>query len=182
MMSKAKYMSGIIVLLGMVFISSCVKKEVKKDNIVKPDDQTEKIEVVSTSTSPVSMEVLEDTTTEEADVRKEEIMPLDTVYFDFDRYDVLQDAKKTLLKNAKNIIANNYTITVEGHCDERGTNQYNLSLGQKRANSLKDYYILMGVPESRIATISYGEENPVCTESTEECWAKNRRAETKVTK
>lgn len=182
MMSKAKYILSMTLLMGMVFASSCVKKEVKKDNIVKPDDQTEKIEVVSTSTSPVSMEVLDDATTEEADVRKDEIMSLDTIYFDFDRYDLSQDAKKAILKNAKDIIANNYTITVEGHCDERGTNQYNLSLGQKRANSVKDYYILMGVPESRIATISYGEEKPVCTESTEECWAKNRRAETKVTK
>ena len=73
-----------------------------------------------------------------------------------------------------------WTIVVEGYCDNRGTAEYNLSLGQKRANSVRDYYLRLGVKPDKIGTISYGVENPVCTDDTEECWKQNRRAETKV--
>ena len=71
-------------------------------------------------------------------------------------------------------------MLVEGHCDNRGTTEYNLSLGQKRAKEVRDYYVRLGVSENSIGTISYGEENPACEEETEECWMKNRRSETKV--
>ncbi|MBO7605747.1 MAG: OmpA family protein, partial [Elusimicrobiaceae bacterium] len=69
-------------------------------------------------------------------------------------------------------------ITVEGNCDDRGTIAYNIALGQKRANEVRDYYIKLGVKAENINTVSYGEENPVCTDQTESCWAKNRRADT----
>jgi len=69
---------------------------------------------------------------------------------------------------------------VEGHCDSRGTMGYNLALGQKRAKEVRDYYTRLGVPGSSIGTISYGEEKPSCEDETEECWGKNRKADTKV--
>ena len=71
-------------------------------------------------------------------------------------------------------------VKIEGHCDERGTVEYNLALGQKRAKAVRDYYVRLGVPESAMGTISYGEEKPVCNEATDACWLQNRRAETKV--
>ena len=79
--------------------------------------------------------------------------------------------------NAKWIRENpSYLFTIEGHCDERGTNEYNLALGQRRASGAKDYLVSLGVDGGKLVTISYGEERPFCTDSSEECWAKNRRA------
>jgi peptidoglycan-associated lipoprotein len=99
------------------------------------------------------------------------------IYFDYDRYDIKEEAKP-ILKEVSSILSRNKDIKViiEGHCDERGTNEYNLGLGDRRANSAKEYLISLGIPSGKVETISYGEEKPLCTEQTEECWAKNRRA------
>ena len=70
---------------------------------------------------------------------------------------------------------------VEGNCDDRGTIAYNIALGEKRANEVKDYYVRLGIPADKITTVSYGKEKPVCYEATQACWAKNRRAETILT-
>ncbi|HUT85833.1 MAG TPA: OmpA family protein, partial [Elusimicrobiales bacterium] len=75
-----------------------------------------------------------------------------------------------------------YDLLIEGHCDERGTIEYNIALGQKRANTVRTYYIRMGMPASSITTISYGKEKPLCYESSESCWTENRRTETKLRK
>jgi len=102
-------------------------------------------------------------------------------YFDYDKSDIRDDARETLTKDAtaiKSILADfpNATIVVEGHCDERGSAEYNLGLGDRRASSAKDFLVQLGVPADKLKTISYGKERPVCTESTEACWQKNRRA------
>ena len=95
--------------------------------------------------------------------------------FAFDKYD-LEDSAKTTLKGLSAIMGkSNAKVIIEGNCDDRGTKEYNLALGDKRANAAKQYLISLGIPSARIDTISYGKEKPVCTESTEECWAKNRR-------
>lgn len=108
---------------------------------------------------------------------KELQIKISDVYFDFNQYDIKEDAKPVLKELSSMLLKNNkLKVIVEGHCDERGTNEYNLALGEKRANSVKEYLIALGVPSNRINTVSYGEEKPVCTEQTEECWAKNRRA------
>ena len=102
---------------------------------------------------------------------------LKDIYFDFDKYDVRDDAKPVLRFLADYLIKNtSESILMEGHCDERGTNEYNLALGEKRALSAKKYLLSFGVSSSRLETISYGEEKPLCAEKTENCWAKNRRA------
>ena len=103
--------------------------------------------------------------------------PLKDVYFDFDSYDLRADARATLKANGEWLRSNPGTqVQIEGHCDERGTTEYNLALGSKRAQSVKDYLVTLGTAADRLSTISYGEELPVCTEHNEACWQKNRRA------
>ncbi len=101
---------------------------------------------------------------------------LKDVYFDFDKYDIRPGDAKILDENAKWLKANpNHLVLIEGHCDERGTNEYNLALGERRAKSTLNYLASQGVQANRITLISYGEERPLCTEHNENCWAKNRR-------
>jgi peptidoglycan-associated lipoprotein len=103
--------------------------------------------------------------------------PLKDVYFEFDRYDLRADARDTLKANADWLKSNpSARIEIEGHSDERGTNEYNLALGAKRAQAAKDYILTLGISGERVSTISYGEEIPVCKEKTEDCWRQNRRA------
>jgi len=102
-------------------------------------------------------------------------------FFDFDKSDIRPDARTALTTDAdllKRIFAQdpNFIATVEGHCDERGSAEYNLALGDRRATAAKDFLVQLGVPADRLKTISYGKERPQCTEATEECWQRNRRA------
>lgn len=99
------------------------------------------------------------------------------IFFDYDKYDVRDDAQ-TVLKSIGTYLTKNtgHKVLIEGHCDDRGTNEYNLGLGDRRTKSVKDYLVSIGVPSSRIETISYGEEKPVCSEQSDACRAKNRRA------
>ena len=102
---------------------------------------------------------------------------LNDIHFDFDKYDIRPSDAKTLDGNAGWLKSNpNHLVLIEGHCDERGTNEYNLALGERRAKSTMNYLVSQGVQASRITIISYGEERPTCSQKTEECWAKNRRA------
>jgi peptidoglycan-associated lipoprotein len=103
---------------------------------------------------------------------------LQNVYFDFDKYDLTSEALQMLAENARVLKAYpDARIVIEGHCDERGTVEYNLALGDKRAKAAKDYLVSLGVNPSQISTISYGKEQPIDSGHTEEAWARNRRAE-----
>ena len=105
------------------------------------------------------------------------VAALKEVYFDFDKYDIRPEDAKTLDANATWLKSNgDNLVLIEGHCDERGTNEYNLALGERRAKSTMNYLVSQGIQANRITIISYGEERPVCTEKTEACWAKDRRA------
>jgi peptidoglycan-associated lipoprotein len=106
----------------------------------------------------------------------------DTVHFGYNEYNVQDSDKGTLQKQAAWL--NKYpqvAITVEGHADERGTREYNLALGARRANAVKEVLVSMGVSTSRLQTVSYGKERPICTQSTEDCWAQNRRGVSTIT-
>ena len=107
---------------------------------------------------------------------------LGVVHFDLDKYTLSADARKIVEANVQAIktaaSVASYKITVEGNCDDRGTIAYNIALGQKRADEVKAYYVRMGIPAENIATVSYGEEKPVCYEANQTCWAQNRRADT----
>lgn len=98
------------------------------------------------------------------------------VFFDYDKYDIRPDAAEQLAANATFLAQHpNMRFLIEGHCDERGSTEYNLGLGDNRANSAKEALVRAGVSADRIKTISYGKEKPFCTESNEQCWQQNRR-------
>jgi peptidoglycan-associated lipoprotein len=102
---------------------------------------------------------------------------LKDIHFEFDKYDIRPEDAKALDANASWLKSNaENLVLIEGHCDERGTNEYNLALGERRAKATMNYLVSQGVQANRITIISYGEERPVCNEKTDSCWAKNRRA------
>lgn len=155
-----------VVISFFVLLSACAKKPLVKKS---PEEV------------PAPPPVIE--SKEEPSVRAEwETIPeVSMVHFDFDKSEIRADAREILKKNAEYLKKNpDVKILVEGHCDERGTVEYNLSLGQRRALAVRDYYGRLGVALGRIATISYGEEKPLDPASNETAWAKNRRAETKI--
>ena len=102
--------------------------------------------------------------------------PLQDVLFAFDSYDLSSESRSTVQMNADWLRSNlQVKVEIEGHCDERGTVEYNLALGAKRAKAVRDYLVSLGIAPERLSTISYGEELPLCRESTEGCWQQNRR-------
>lgn len=105
----------------------------------------------------------------------------DTIHFDYNAYNVKDEDRGTLQRQATWLQRYpQVRVTVEGHCDERGTREYNLALGARRANAVKEYLVSLGVSSARLDTISYGKERPMCTESDENCWAQNRRGVTTI--
>ena len=107
----------------------------------------------------------------------------DRVFFGLDKYDISAEAQQQLQKQAAWL--NQYkavTVTIEGHADERGTREYNLALGERRANSVANYLTALGVDKGRVSVISYGKERPECTESNEACYGQNRRGVTSINK
>jgi len=113
------------------------------------------------------------------DMAARAIPELKEIHFDYDKAALGASARATLQANADWLKKNpDQLVQVAGHCDQRGTTEYNLALGQRRAKAVRDYYVMLGIPGSRVSTISYGKERPLCRESTESCWSANRRAET----
>ncbi len=105
----------------------------------------------------------------------------DRVFFDFDKSNLKPEAQTVLQRQAAWLKSNpSVRVTIEGHCDERGTREYNLALGERRANAVKDYLTALGIDRSRVKTISYGKERPVAMGSNAAAWAQNRRGVTKV--
>jgi peptidoglycan-associated lipoprotein len=108
--------------------------------------------------------------------------PLDDVYFDLDESNIRDDARPPLQKNAAWMKKWTSTqVTVEGHCDSRGSSEYNLALGSRRAEAVKDYLVNLGVPAGRLAVVSKGKEQPFCSDESEPCWQQNRRGHFIVT-
>jgi len=105
------------------------------------------------------------------------VRDLEDVHFDYDKYDIGDAAAKALDTNAAWLARNaDRLVLIEGHCDERGTTEYNVALGERRAKATMNYLVARGVAAHRISIVSYGEERPACTQHNESCWAKNRRA------
>jgi peptidoglycan-associated lipoprotein len=104
------------------------------------------------------------------------------IYFDYDESSLTDDTREKLSRNADLLKSQpQFSVTIEGHADSRGTNEYNLALGERRANAVKDYLGSLGVGGERLRTISYGEERPACTEEAESCWSQNRRVHMIIT-
>ncbi|MCH9024497.1 MAG: peptidoglycan-associated lipoprotein Pal [candidate division Zixibacteria bacterium] len=144
-----------------------------------PEPGPEESSAVDTTTA-----IPEDVVTEEEPPPLPEIIQesqFETVYFDFDKFNLRSDSKSGLDSNYDLLMQfPDVMVKIEGHCDERGTVEYNLSLGEKRATSCKDYLVGLGVDASRISTISYGKEKPVDAGHSEAAWGKNRRCEFKI--
>lgn len=102
-----------------------------------------------------------------------------SVYFDFDSSQIRSDAAAVLDAQASGLAGSSNAVRLEGNCDERGTTEYNMALGERRAKAAKDYLVLKGVGADRIETVSYGEEKPVCTEQSDDCHQQNRRVDVK---
>ena len=160
-----KNLLKVVLVLSLAAGLSACKKNVK-------DDANADL----TAGSSTEM-VLEETVTEVVPAAE---LSLGTVHFALDKYNLTAENRKILEANAKLIKekAANVKLVVEGNCDDRGTIAYNIALGEKRANEVKDYYVRLGIATDKITTVSYGEEKPVCYEATQSCWAKNRRADT----
>jgi len=108
--------------------------------------------------------------------------PLTDAYFDLDKSEIREDAKSSLQKDADWMKKWQSTqVSVEGHCDSRGSSEYNLALGSRRAESVKSYLVSLGVPATRVLVVSKGKEQPVCTDENESCWQQNRRGHFVVT-
>jgi peptidoglycan-associated lipoprotein len=164
-MQKKKwiFLALLLVIPGLMFSVSCQKK------------------LVDASPEPMAKEVV----VEEVVVVEEEVVVAykapgvvmqEDIYFNFDKATLTPSAQDNLLRKAEWLRENSdVTVTIEGHCDARGTNEYNLALGDRRAESAKAFLVDLGIAASRVTTISYGEERSVCTQQDEECWAKNRR-------
>jgi peptidoglycan-associated lipoprotein len=158
----------------VVALSSCSKKEVRQDEpLMTPTEGLD-----SGATVPADQNVgATDTgaTTEVNPVVSEE---LQTVYFDFDSYRITATGRDAVDANVSWLKSNpNATVQIEGHCDERGTTEYNLALGDRRANAVRDAMTKAGISRNRLSTISYGEERPSDPGHDESAWAKNRRGQ-----
>jgi peptidoglycan-associated lipoprotein len=175
--------------LGSVFtMASCAKKVGKVEEQMKPAPTqppsagpapTAPAAPMAPSAAPPTRPV------EEATALRSAIQAFESthIYFDFDKSDVKPEAKPVLEKKADFLRANpQYKVSIEGYCDERGTNEYNMALGDRRAKAAMKYLNALGISAGRMSTISYGEERPADPGHNETAWAKNRRAEFKLSK
>ena len=204
-MEKRKYneklVISIIIIFGLNFISACSKNLTPPEGMILeqtvgenassskftnqiPDKKSSSPETVPFSDSDKEVAGSE---IEVADFERDSLLSglefkstgdLQDIFFQFDQYDLDDTSRQILYKNAsflkvKNPVAK---IEIQGHCDERGTNNYNISLAERRVKSTKMYLVSLGVDPKRIHTISFGEEKPFCSNSNETCWSKNRRA------
>lgn len=163
----------LMLVFALVFGVSACSKNVKKDAAADTKAAVQEAEIL------VEEELVVDE--EDSDVISINSTMLEPVYFAFNEYSLNAQSRKTLQDNVSILKERGVNkIIVEGNCDDRGTIAYNIVLGDKRAQEVKNYYVKLGIPAANISVVSYGEEKPVCTQSTDACWAKNRRADTVI--
>ena len=165
-----KTTTKLLVAASLIAVAGCAKK--KPEELPPPPAQTQTPPPAPESSGPVSGTAVPGS---RADFLA--AVGTDTVHFATDSYSLDGEATAILAKQAQWLAANpGVKVTIEGHCDERGTREYNLALGDRRANSVKNYLTTNGVSAAQLSTISYGKERPVATGSDEASWAQNRRA------
>jgi peptidoglycan-associated lipoprotein len=158
-----------LLLLPGLLAVGCAKRQ-----MVKPVENTTAAPVVQSEVKAV-----EEQSSRFSDWQK--VPQLTTIYFNYDQSELLPQTRETLKKNAEYLKTNSdVSVLVEGNCDERGTTEYNLALGERRAAAVRDYYALLGVSKDRVAVISYGNERPANPGHDESAWQQNRRAETEI--
>ena len=167
----------ILVLSLILFISGCAKKGVEQVEEITPPETEATTEAPGMDIQMPGTE--EGVSAAAGPMIEEEIAAFEKsdIYFDLDKFNLIPEARKALAEKASFLNAHpEINIKIEGHCDERGTREYNLALGERRAKSAQDYLIFLGINPTRISSISYGEEKPLDPGHNEEAWAKNRRA------
>lgn len=147
---------GLTLAVVMAFLVGCSGKDTKKPAVATP------------VSAPVSAPVAE-TVQELSNV----------VYFEFDKYELTPESRALLLAHAEKLKDGSASVRLEGHADERGSREYNMALGEKRSNAVRDFLVLQGVKASALETVSYGEERPVATGHDDSSWSQNRRVEVK---
>lgn len=169
-------------LSGLLLLSACAGKNKKAE--APPSAATAVKSVPVTDLAVSAAPLIDEGFNDLASFRGREYKPhggLKAVHFAFDKYDINEEMSAILVENAAWLKTHPAVdIRIAGHCDERGTTEYNLALGQYRANTVVAYYRALGVDEARLSAISYGKEQPLCSEASENCWQSNRRAETLV--
>ena len=171
----------VFIIPGLLFTASCAKKAVKDDAALAKQAEDEAAMKAKEAAEKAKQEELarqraiEEQRLKEAQEAKDMFLN-DDIYFEFDSSTLTSEAQLLLKKKAE-WLQNNPEVmsTIEGHCDDRGTNEYNLALGDRRATSAKNFLVDLGISASRLTTISYGEERPIDPGQNEEAWAKNRR-------
>jgi peptidoglycan-associated lipoprotein len=188
-----KWMVWMVAPVLLTVLTGCPKK--------KPATPAQDLDVDTTTVAPppTTQDVTDTTTPPVAPQDQVETDPMDSadmqevyqelqrrgfspdVYFNYDEASLSDDTRSKLARNADLLKTTQLLVTIEGHADERGTNEYNLALGDRRANAVRDYLTSLGVDTGRLRTLSYGEERPVCTEVDESCLSQNRRAHMVIT-
>ncbi len=196
--SSLRLAVGLGVLLTVFAFTGCAKKQVRQEGEVSPPSK----QVTETKPAPSrptiretakpapkpkpkpppkrtgAVEPAPEKPVRGAGLARETTPGLQRIHFDFDKAVIRPDAQEILKRNAEYLLANpGVRIRIEGHCDERGTTEYNLALGERRAKSTFQYLMDLGIDPNRMTTVSYGEEMPLDPRHNEEAWAKNRRAE-----
>jgi peptidoglycan-associated lipoprotein len=170
---QRSFLTGSILVLGIFLVAGCApKKKLAIDE--KPTDVTEEVnEDATADLAAGDMPIGQDWS---------DIAALSVINFDYDSATLSTANRDTLKTNVATLkkLPSSVSVRVEGHCDDRGTVEYNIALGQRRANAVRSYYVTAGIGKNRIDTISFGEERPICTDATDDCWARNRRGATKV--
>jgi len=177
---------GILVALVLVFVFSmfmfgCARTQEKEDleviraepTMQQPEAMEPAVQDVKPEEKPAMMQEPEPTIMGTPDF---DVSLMTDIFFAYDRSDLTMESRDRLAADAKLLKAWKASIIIEGHCDERGTNEYNLGLGERRANAAKNYLVSLGVDASKIKTISYGEERPFARGHSEDAWKLNRRA------
>jgi peptidoglycan-associated lipoprotein len=179
-MKNYKTLKGIFIIfvLGLLMLTGCAEK---KSVITGDSTQGKDISSAVTKGDTDKDKLARGDAASEQSVDLEKMAqkksPVSDIRFDYDSSSIRSDARETLQINANYFMRNRISsIVIEGHCDERGTNEYNMALGERRAEETKKYLVNLGVKESLMKTVSFGEEQPLDPASNEEAWAKNRRA------
>jgi peptidoglycan-associated lipoprotein len=188
-------MIWIVVTILLTFLYGCPRKK----PATRPSDLNVETRTVATpsNTSPTEVKPAPGTGNQTADITEDPLMSSDLqivndelrrrgfspdVYFEYNESSLSDQTRDKLSRNADLLKSQTrLSMTIEGHCDERGTAEYNLALGERRANAAKSYLSSLGIGAERMRTISYGFERPVCTEHEESCWSRNRRAHMIIT-
>ncbi|MFO7766210.1 MAG: peptidoglycan-associated lipoprotein Pal [Pelovirga sp.] len=181
----------VVGLVLMFLAAGCAKQPAVEETV--PAQPADDVVVEEQVTSTVQESTISDTAVDTrtavspqdtaAEARRAAAAGLQRIHFEFDRSDLTEEAKQILVNNASLLrAAPQVNVLIEGHTDERGSDEYNLALGERRAIAARNFLVSLGVSADRLRIISYGEEMPVALERNEEAWAKNRRAEFKITR